>query len=211
MHSLTPGELSDIRHPSKKNLRAVDTFEVLPDFETWANDYFIMRFADDPSDKPIPVDKRVENAIIRPLENDGEQWLQYFLPEDDDQYQLLKSKMESNELPQDVENQERAMFNFIREYNLANKQDDCNDVLLVFDDGRSQPPKSSQVEQSLASARPRGKGVYYKPMPTRMTVKKRRPRVGDSYLKDYFLNINLIYYRTLKKWKKMKVDGIKYN
>ncbi|TIB69004.1 hypothetical protein E3P77_00730 [Wallemia ichthyophaga] len=170
-------ELSEITHPQKKHLKAVDTYDFLPDFETFANDYFLMRFADDPSDRTTSSDHRLHNGILRPRYADnGETWLQYYLPESDEQYALLRSKLEAETLPEDVDEQQRVIFNYIREYNVTNEQKDTNDILLMFDNGDSKPPGSTVINPSLASARPRGKGVYYKHMPTRMTLKKRRPK-----------------------------------
>ncbi|TIC32167.1 hypothetical protein E3Q11_00338 [Wallemia mellicola] len=177
VHQLDDKELSEIKHPQKKHLKAVDTYDFLPDFETFANDYFIMRFADDPSDRNTSSDPRLHNGILRPRYNEqGETWLQYYLPENDEQYTLLRSKLESDSLPENIEEQERVIYNYIREYNITNEQKDMTDLLLMFDDGLSKQPGSSIVNSSLASARPRGKGVYYKNMPTRMTLKKRRPK-----------------------------------
>lgn len=171
-------ELSEIVHPQKKHLKAVDTYDFLPDFETFANNYFLMRFADDPSDRLTSSDHRLHNSILRPRYTDsGETWLQYYLPENDEQYTLLRSKLEADALPEDIEEQERVLFNYVREYNVTNEQKDTNDLLLMFDTGDSKPPGSAVINPSLASARPRGKGVYYKNMPTRMTLKKRRPKV----------------------------------
>ncbi|TIA89946.1 hypothetical protein E3P99_01844 [Wallemia hederae] len=170
-------QLDDIRHPQKKHLKAVDTFDFLPDFETFANNYFLMRFADDPSDRSTSTDHRLHNGILRPRDADqGDGYLQYYLPENDEQYALLRSKLEADALPQDVDEQDRVLFNYVREYNITNQVKDTNDMLLMFDNGDGKAPGSAIINPSLASARPRGKGVYYKKMPTRMTLKKRRPK-----------------------------------
>lgn len=61
--------LASVRHPTKPGLRAVDSFSLLPDPDTWATQYNVFRFGDPPGrlndNKPIE-DPRLETAILRP-------------------------------------------------------------------------------------------------------------------------------------------------
>ncbi|PWN36034.1 uncharacterized protein FA14DRAFT_51150 [Meira miltonrushii] len=61
--------LASVRHPTKAGLRAVDSFSLLPDPDTWATQYNVFRFGDPPGrlndNKPIE-DPRLETAILRP-------------------------------------------------------------------------------------------------------------------------------------------------
>lgn len=41
--------LSELRHPTKKHLTAVESFDLLPDADLWANEFDLVRFGEDPS------------------------------------------------------------------------------------------------------------------------------------------------------------------
>lgn len=49
-------DLSSIKHPNKANVTAVESYEVLPDANIWANAYDLFRFSERPGDKPRPPD-----------------------------------------------------------------------------------------------------------------------------------------------------------
>lgn len=44
-------QLSSLRHPTKPRLRAVETYEVLPDADVWANAYDLFRFSERPGER----------------------------------------------------------------------------------------------------------------------------------------------------------------
>ena len=44
-------QLSVLRHPTKPRLRAVATYEVLPDADVWANAYDLFRFSERPGER----------------------------------------------------------------------------------------------------------------------------------------------------------------
>ena len=44
-------QLSSLRHPTKPRLRAVSTYEVLPDSDVWANAYDLFRFSERPGER----------------------------------------------------------------------------------------------------------------------------------------------------------------
>ena len=48
-------DLSKLKHPSKPGLTAVDSYEIFPDAEIWANAYDLFRFSERPGDRPIDV------------------------------------------------------------------------------------------------------------------------------------------------------------
>ena len=41
--------LSELRHPTKRGVTAVESFDLLPDDDLWANEYDLVRFGEDPS------------------------------------------------------------------------------------------------------------------------------------------------------------------
>jgi RNA polymerase II-associated factor 1 len=44
-------QLGTLRHPTKPRLRAVATYEVLPDADVWANAYDLFRFSERPGER----------------------------------------------------------------------------------------------------------------------------------------------------------------
>ncbi|TKY88938.1 hypothetical protein EX895_002179 [Sporisorium graminicola] len=76
--------LSSLVHPHKKGVKAEQVFDFLPDPETWATDYQVVRFIDHPgriiNGIPQP-DPRLDVALFRPISAaDGEQRVSYYLP-----------------------------------------------------------------------------------------------------------------------------------
>lgn len=76
--------LSSLVHPHKKGVKAEKVFDFLPDPETWATDYQVVRFIDHPgriiNGVPQP-DPRLDVALLRPVNAaDGEQRVSYYLP-----------------------------------------------------------------------------------------------------------------------------------
>jgi len=53
-----PFDLSSLKHPNKPNVVAVESYEILPDSEVWANAYDLFKFSERPGERPADV--RVE-------------------------------------------------------------------------------------------------------------------------------------------------------
>ena len=102
-------ELGALRHPTKPRLRAVATYEVLPDADVWANAYDLFRFSERPGERGPEVrslssyaplmllifvgqldDPRLDCAIMRPMESDGDHFLTYYLTKDDEAAEQFK-------------------------------------------------------------------------------------------------------------------------
>ena len=47
--------LSDLRHPNKPDVTALDSYEIFPDADIWANAYDLFRFNERPGEKSIDV------------------------------------------------------------------------------------------------------------------------------------------------------------
>lgn len=60
-------DLSTIRHPIRKDLTAVESFEILPDAEIWANAYDLFRFSERPGDRPPDVGHHITKTLTRGL------------------------------------------------------------------------------------------------------------------------------------------------
>lgn len=48
-------DLSKLECPGKPHLKALDSWEVFPDTEIWANAYDLFKFSERPGDRPIEV------------------------------------------------------------------------------------------------------------------------------------------------------------
>ncbi len=48
-------DISTIKHPNKPNVTAVESYEIFPDADVWANAYDLFRFSERPGDRPLDV------------------------------------------------------------------------------------------------------------------------------------------------------------
>lgn len=48
-------DLASLRHPEKANVTAVESYELLPDADVWANAYDLFRFQERPGERPLDV------------------------------------------------------------------------------------------------------------------------------------------------------------
>ncbi|KAF8317776.1 RNA polymerase II-associated [Cantharellus anzutake] len=169
-------DLSTLRHPSKPHLRAVDTFEVLPDTRLWANAYDLVRFSERPGERPIDQpDPRLDSAIIRPtIGEDGESFLSYYLTKDDTEAaQFMSARRQSEggaeELFGDEEDAEKvnepiATFQFVRDYETIKIETDVpNEFLLTTESGAT------------------GRGAFYKNIERKYVLKKKRQNRNEEY------------------------------
>lgn len=47
--------LSTLKHPNKPGVTAVDSYDIFPDAEIWANAYDLFRFSERPGERPSEV------------------------------------------------------------------------------------------------------------------------------------------------------------
>jgi RNA polymerase II-associated factor 1 len=93
--------LSKLKHPTKPHLKPVDSWDVFPDGDIWANAYDLFKFSERPGDRPVEVshtlayaepvvkllqqdDPRLDYALFRPMESEGEHFLAYYLLKDEE-------------------------------------------------------------------------------------------------------------------------------
>lgn len=48
-------DLKSLRHPNKPNIAAVDSYEIFPDADVWANAYDLFRFSERPGERSVEV------------------------------------------------------------------------------------------------------------------------------------------------------------
>ncbi|GJE90311.1 RNA polymerase II-associated protein [Phanerochaete sordida] len=190
-------DLSTLKHPNKPNVTAVDSYEVLPDANIWANAYDLFRFSERPGDKPRPPDEddpRLDCAVLRPMESEGDHFLAYYLTKDDDT--AVDFKRTRLERPVNgVQDEDPTTFHFVRDYEVVKvEQEVSNELLLVLDDGQRNVKEELIPESEVMPSQPRAKGAYYKNIERKMLLKKKRI---NSYDQD------------TKKWHMIKVQHIR--
>ncbi|KLO12734.1 hypothetical protein SCHPADRAFT_997944 [Schizopora paradoxa] len=160
-------DLTTIKHPNKPNVTAVESYQVLPDVEIWANEYDLFRFSERPGERPADVsDSRLDCAILRPMESDGDHFLAYYLPKEDETADTFKQRRK------DGEEVEETVFSFVRDYETVKiEQEVPNEFMLVLDDGD---------DASGDVTRTRGKGAFYKNLERKIVLKKKRVSQWDA-------------------------------
>ncbi|EJF59351.1 hypothetical protein DICSQDRAFT_162524 [Dichomitus squalens LYAD-421 SS1] len=169
-------ELSALRHPLRPELTAVEAFEVFPDADIWANAYDLFRFSERPGDRPPDMeDPRLDCAILRPMEADGDHFLAYYLTKEDEaavQFKENRLAREPDAPPED----EPTYFHFVRDYETVKvEQEVPNEFLLVLDEG------TDEFDTDTKGGVPRPKGAYYKNIERKMLLKKKRVNTYESY------------------------------
>ena len=199
-------DLSKLKHPNKPGVTAVESYELLPDADIWANAYDLFRFSERPGDRAADVcwpfhristsltilqipDPRLECGILRPMEADGDHFLAYFLPKEDEEAVRFVETRRSGDnsevshvwqaLPSALRLifTQETIFSFMRDYETVKiEQDVTNEFLLAFDDGEDgvKPEEGPKSE--------RKKGAYYKNVERKIMLKKRRAVVRSFSL-----------------------------
>ncbi|KAJ3481906.1 hypothetical protein NLI96_g7349 [Meripilus lineatus] len=167
-------DLSAMKHPNKPNVHAVESFEVFPDAEIWANAYDLFRFSERPGTRPPDVeDPRLDCAILRPMEADGDHFLAYYLTKEDEVALEFKADRLARS-PDALDESEPTPFHFVRDYDVVKvEQEVPNEFLLVLDDGEVSLEYAEDSKIPPGSKR-RPKGAYYKNIERKMLLKKKR-------------------------------------
>ncbi|KAF8522988.1 RNA polymerase II-associated [Gautieria morchelliformis] len=162
-----PFDLASLKHPSKPGITAVDSFDILPDSEIWANAYDLFKFSERPGERPLDTeDPRLDCAILRPMESDGDHFLAYYLTRDDAPADLFKDSRFLDDSKNPV-----TPFFWVRDYETVKiEQDVPNEFLLVLDHGDL--PPTPTVNGGVLERR--AKGAYYKNLERKITLKKKR-------------------------------------
>ncbi|KAJ7656300.1 RNA polymerase II-associated protein [Mycena polygramma] len=164
--------LAALRHPNKPDVRAVESYEVLPDKDIWANQYDLFRFSERPGERGLEVDDpRLDCAILRPMKTEHDSFLAYYLTADDESAMKFKETrlaLTPYEVPSE---REETIFHFVRDYETVKvEQEVPNEFMLVIED-----------ETEADAAVPRPRGAYYKNIERKMLLKKKRVNAYDGY------------------------------
>ncbi|KAJ3812491.1 RNA polymerase II-associated protein [Lentinula aff. lateritia] len=174
--------LEELRHPNKPNVTAMESYEILPDSEIWANQYDLFRFAERPGERAADVeDPRLDCAILRPMKSDHDSFLAFYLTEQDEgalKFKEIRNSVEPYEIP---ENEEPTVFKFVRDYETVKvEQEVPNEFLLMFEDGGSTSTLDDLVNEDRKPAK-RPRGAYYKNIERKMLLKKKRANAYEQY------------------------------
>ncbi|KAG9312642.1 RNA polymerase II-associated [Chiua virens] len=172
-------DLETIRHPNKEGVMAVESFEIFPDADIWANAYDLFRFTERPGDRTVDVeDPRLDCAILRPVESDGDHFLAYYITNDDDSAFEFKERRSQGAALKEEE-PKTTTFHHWRDFETTKiEQEVPNEFLLVIDNGDTQPNVSGTGEERV-------KGAYYKNIERKMTLKKRRMNASEEYAGEW--------------------------
>ncbi|KAJ7491888.1 RNA polymerase II-associated protein [Mycena latifolia] len=166
--------LSALRHPNKPNVRALESYEVLPDKDIWANQYDLFRFSERPGERSVDVDDpRLDCAILRPMKTEHDSFLAYYLTADDDSAKKFKDTRKALAPYEVPPEREETIFHFVRDYETVKvEQEVPNEFMLVIEDAAAIGPDG---------VHPRPKGAYYKNIERKMLLKKKRVNAYDAY------------------------------
>lgn len=104
-------DLSKVKHPTKPNLKPIDSWEIFPDPDVWANAYDVFKFSERPGERPLDVsvligprtnlisqqqeDPRLDYALLRPMESEGDRFLAYYLMKNEEEIPVLEEQRAS--------------------------------------------------------------------------------------------------------------------
>jgi len=127
-------------------------------------------------------DPRLDCAILRPMESDGDHFLAYYLTKDDESaIEFKRSRFEHApyEAPED---QNPTSFHFVRDYETVKvEQEVPNEFLLVLDDGETEADIDTVLDGNEREPKRRVKGAYYKNIERKMILKKKRVNAHEAY------------------------------
>nr|ODN89022.1 RNA polymerase II-associated factor 1 [Cryptococcus depauperatus CBS 7841] len=184
-------ETTEIKHPDpkKKHLKVVKTYDILPDSETWANNYIILRFPERPSAATASApaacasSPRLSKSMLRPIVEDDQQMMEFYLPQEEGVSQLdqaykqavdeepMEKIMQLNvEDPTDPQIDEifpNAYYDRIRTYEVVSSTVPKKEVLVAFQE-------EDHNDDMEGPAQKKRKGVYYKEINFKTLLRKTR-------------------------------------
>ncbi|XP_050985653.1 RNA polymerase II-associated factor 1 homolog [Labeo rohita] len=149
------------QHYSKPRVTPVEVLPVFPDFKMWINPCAQVIFDSDPAPKdvsgPAGVDMMSQAMIRGMMDEEGNQFVAYFLPNEDTMRKRKRDVEEDMEyMPDEVYD-----YKIAREYNWNVKN-----------------KASKGYEENYFFIFRDGDGVYYNELETRVRLSKRRAKVG---------------------------------
>ncbi|KAG0639853.1 RNA polymerase II-associated [Tuber brumale] len=177
----------ELKHPSKPNVRAVETYPLLPDFQATSDNggYMVFKFMGSPVVPGEKRDTRLDVGLLKPkdkpLDDDGnpvgQDVFDYYIPASESIANRVKAKFaayaEDEDEEDGKEDSEEFRYDFIREYETkAHKRyppDVLEEAALLISRGDDEKPKGAHFYPVLTryTIRPRRKNKYPPGMPVR--------------------------------------------
>ncbi|BEJ16286.1 hypothetical protein CspHIS471_0508910 [Cutaneotrichosporon sp. HIS471] len=189
-------ELAEIRHPhpKRKHLRVVESYDVLPDDDTWSSSYILLRFPERPSaataQNPSAKASRgcLDRALLRPVVEEDQALIDFFLPKESDLSRLTSLEehpIDSETAAEAVElsaegNDEKVdemfpnvTYERIRTYEVVSQMVPDREFLLTISEEAVED--DNEEEDMFGDDEPKPKkrkGAFYKPISMRSQLRK---------------------------------------
>lgn len=171
----TKDDLIKLKHPVKRNLKAVQTWNLLPDTASMDQNYFSLRLVGSAAlDKKERDKLSLKTAIFRPVELEEDEWISMYTADKRDSEMLSKNAEKIiSENPDENDENDDKIFKFKRLRDFDMKQ-----VQMTNDDGTPDLDNSRLGELAIIFNHEKNI-AYYKPL--RARIELRRRRVNDIF------------------------------
>lgn len=188
----------EMKHPDPKrrHLKVVEEYDILPDAEAWSNSYILVKFPERPSavtalnPTATASTARLESAVLRPIVEDDQQIIEYYLPPEegvdrlahvyatpldgDGVERLNQTAEEGGDVDAVFPN---VPYDRIRTYEVVMQAVPAKEVLLTFQEEEAEDEDDDMFggeDEDDEPKRKRRKGVYYNPISFRTQLRKTR-------------------------------------
>lgn len=191
------------KHPSKTDVRLLDTYQLVPDLEAIPDSgaYVVTKFAGNPTASTEARDSRMDMGVINMRENQGAYDYEFFLPVDEAQMDKFRRRFDVNNPGKDDpalythsdDGGPTFRFEHLRTYEAARRIDQPHqqykEIALALHD--AEPDAYSQET-----------GAYYYPIVSKIQLKPRRKKnlaqmglasqVAEDEPRDFdWMNLNI--------------------
>lgn len=188
----------DMKHPDPKrrHLKVVEEYDILPDPEAWSNSYILVKFPERPSAStalnPTATASRarLESAVLRPIVEDDQQIIEYYLPGEDGVDKLahvyatpldgdgVEQLNTTAEAGGDVDAVfPNVPYDRIRTYEVVMQTVPSKEILFSFHEDEKDDDDDmfgGEDDDDEEPKRKRRKGAYYNPIAFRTQLRKTR-------------------------------------
>ncbi|WWC90664.1 uncharacterized protein L201_005600 [Kwoniella dendrophila CBS 6074] len=199
-HDLHDQDPKEIKHPDKKKKGLRVSYDILPDIDSWANAYALVRFPERPSaatainPAATASSPRLAKAILRPIrEDEDQQMIEFYLPKEED-LTHLEEAYDKAIPPEEVENVyavsgedpndpalgdifPHAQYDRIRMYEVVSAAPPTKEILVSFTEGQDDEDEQDDDDERPKKKR---KGVYYHEINFRTLLRKTRAKRRDE-------------------------------
>lgn len=197
-------DLSKLKHPRKRHLKAVGAWPLLPDTSMMDNKFFNLKFIGsasierelkqqqdrNKSNKEI-INKALESSLFRPIKSDDGEWVSMFKIEDEEQIKNLYEKLHStkreqpiNLLDEEEEVIEEFKFKYKKNYDMSFQEFKQENEELAI---KFVPVDEDNSEQLNGKSIKKRKIAYYYPINGKIDLKKHRASTNseiNKYIKE---------------------------